>query len=103
MAQNVCTLKLQLRDEIRRVKVPGGLASYADVEQALASAWPELIARDVRLVPKYRDDDGDLCTLSGTSFTDFVALSQDRNAKRYPYYSKLGQISALQNTPSFKE
>eukprot|EP00929_Paragymnodinium_shiwhaense_P116145 TRINITY_DN8543_c0_g1_i1.p1 TRINITY_DN8543_c0_g1~~TRINITY_DN8543_c0_g1_i1.p1 ORF type:complete len:589 (-),score=107.67 TRINITY_DN8543_c0_g1_i1:402-2168(-) len=84
------TLKLQLGSELRRVKVAttGSAATlaYADIEAAIARAWPEAgeAAPGLqRLIAKYKDPEGDLCTLCQETFADYLALvQQDGDVKK---------------------
>eukprot|EP00929_Paragymnodinium_shiwhaense_P079284 TRINITY_DN4126_c0_g1_i1.p1 TRINITY_DN4126_c0_g1~~TRINITY_DN4126_c0_g1_i1.p1 ORF type:complete len:683 (-),score=249.76 TRINITY_DN4126_c0_g1_i1:131-2179(-) len=80
-SNNALTLKLQLNGEFRRLKVnlpQDGALDLKTVEDAIAKAWPEVVARGSTLVGKYRDDEGDLCTLCAASWSDFVLLNSEQ-------------------------
>ena len=45
--------------------------SYGDVRTSIRKVWPELESSQAR----YRDDEGDMCTLCPASFEDFLFLA----------------------------
>eukprot|EP00929_Paragymnodinium_shiwhaense_P084964 TRINITY_DN45467_c0_g1_i1.p1 TRINITY_DN45467_c0_g1~~TRINITY_DN45467_c0_g1_i1.p1 ORF type:complete len:323 (+),score=49.60 TRINITY_DN45467_c0_g1_i1:30-971(+) len=77
-------LKFQLGDELRRVRIDeneGGL-SYDLVMDTAVKTWPEAAGNGGRIVAKYRDEDGDLCTLSAETFRDFMMLQLELNPQQ---------------------
>jgi len=63
-------LKLRCGDEVRRLPLDAR-PSYGDVRTAIRKVWPELENGQAR----YRDDEGDMCTLCPASFEDFLFLA----------------------------
>lgn len=67
-------LKLKIADDIRRVKLhheAGQVLTYDKISQAIAQTWPELPAYKA----SYRDGEGDLCTLTPETVSDFVGFA----------------------------
>eukprot|EP00403_Amphidinium_massartii_P024538 CAMPEP_0178399350 /NCGR_PEP_ID=MMETSP0689_2-20121128/15236_1 /TAXON_ID=160604 /ORGANISM="Amphidinium massartii, Strain CS-259" /LENGTH=461 /DNA_ID=CAMNT_0020020127 /DNA_START=124 /DNA_END=1509 /DNA_ORIENTATION=- len=68
-------LKLRVGEEVRRVYLKEVASvdemTFAVVKAAVAEAWPECSGRTA----KYADEEGDMCTLTESTFVDFRELS----------------------------
>lgn len=63
-------LKIKRGDEFHRLAL-GPTPDYAAVDEAVKSIWPDSGAQ----MAKYKDDEGDLCTLVAPTFSDFMATA----------------------------
>lgn len=64
-------LKIGYHGEFRRVVLKESEPTYEGIQAVIAKAWPELANVQV----KYRDDEGDLCSLCEATFQDFLFIS----------------------------
>eukprot|EP00411_Alexandrium_monilatum_P016696 CAMPEP_0175235674 /NCGR_PEP_ID=MMETSP0093-20121207/27613_1 /TAXON_ID=311494 /ORGANISM="Alexandrium monilatum, Strain CCMP3105" /LENGTH=936 /DNA_ID=CAMNT_0016529603 /DNA_START=8 /DNA_END=2815 /DNA_ORIENTATION=- len=69
-------LKLTYQDEVRRAVLPAGDVMYEGVCEQVRAVWPEL----QHYVARYRDEEGDLCTLLPATFPDFLAVATSASA-----------------------
>lgn len=65
-------LKLKLESDIRRIMLDNVEPMYENVLSAIRGAWP-----DIKLIAKYKDDEGDLCVLCPAAFQDFLSLAHE--------------------------
>jgi len=71
-------LKLKCQEEVRRVKLAHEEIKYEDVLKLIREAWPEVVFSSL----KYLDDDGDLCTLCGATFSDFLDIAPEISGQK---------------------
>jgi len=65
-------LKMSYHGDIRRAILEEEL-TYERVCKRMQATWPTL---EAGVIPKYADEEGDLCTLCSASFPDFLALAR---------------------------
>jgi len=68
-------LKLTYQGEVRRAPLQGEF-SYEAVQETIRATWPELRV----CIARYRDEEGDLCTLVPATFPDFLAVTAANQA-----------------------
>jgi hypothetical protein len=67
-------LKVESEGDLRRALLTG-LPSYADIERAVSELWPGRNMREA----KYLDDEGDLCSLTEFTMSDFLVTAKTSN------------------------
>lgn len=63
-------LKVDCEDDVRRALLKG-TPTYADIDRAVQEIWPNRSAREA----KYVDEEGDACTLTEHTFSDFLCTT----------------------------
>jgi len=71
-------LKLKHQGEVRRVLLQQGEVKFEDLADEIEKAWPGIN----HYTPKYLDDEGDLCTLTPASASDFLRFASDSSGQR---------------------
>jgi len=69
-------LKIKCNDQVHRLILPEGEPTYEKVQEAISQVYADGVVD-----AKYLDDEGDLCTLSPGSFSDFLGLSDGKTLK----------------------
>jgi len=72
-------LKLERKGSFHRLPLAEDDFSYKGVDAAIKRVWPHLGAER----SKYKDDEGDMCSLSQPTFPDFVDVAKTTKSKVY--------------------
>jgi hypothetical protein len=70
-------LKIDCDSDLRRALLTG-TPTYADVDRAIQELWPGRAIHEAR----YKDDDGDMCSLTEQTFSDFLIVAKEVNNGR---------------------
>jgi len=85
-------LKLQCNGSFHRLPLAEDDFSYKGVDAAIKKLWPHLGAERA----KYKDDEGDMCSLSQVSFPDFVNVAKTAKSNVYKVWIRDPEVSEHQ-------